>query len=672
MSTGSNFKKSLFRKLLARVKSIDMYGKNISLTYDGDDKYRTYIGGVSSIFVGSIIITYVVYLFYIMLYKHDTNISTTSSIDDIFNEVNIHKPGESKFDFAISFIANGVDYMQDPTAFTIDFNQVIQEWNSTSEDASFTRTKTPITLEKCGTTNFKFNNQAEVKRIGVDEYYCPTISDYSVAGSFYAESFHYLELKIQKCTGSASCKSDTDINNIMKESRFNLALVNSIVNFDDYKKPIQQVIDDGNFWELTPGIRKKSDLFIRYNLGTFEDDYFQLGFETTHDFYQVIDTTERFETESSSGDVLSLYFRLDKSTNEYERKIFSFGELLGLAGGFYGALLTIGSIFISVFSDRLYIGAVLGRIYKIDTSNAKAPFGNMSNLHQSESQDVATRNLPSSIIDSQSYSSSRNNIRETSKDQDIPEQDQENLKKKKLLEKCENNMKARRPFSYGYCHIIQNFLCCIACRSKRKIFKTPNLQRHAYFTIGKHKLTQELDCITLIKTIKQLKILTQVLLTKEQKFLIKYQRQNIINSASSDSSDEVQKGQPRRNHVQMVGMERVRKQSVEGFKISKVIEELKRKRLDDVDIRIIKGIFKDKKVMKEESGVDAINLSEMNTLEPRVTKNQEEIKKDLSFDRNSKKNLAINQISQIYYPMSPISNNKHSNHDNSLTFMKIT
>ena len=78
---------------------------------------------------------------------------------------------------------------------------------------------------------------------------------------------------------------------------------------------------------------------------------------------------DRIETETDDGDILSLYFRIDKVSDTYERKIFSLGELLGLAGGFYGALLTIGSFFLSVFSDKLFIGAVLRRIYQIENKD---------------------------------------------------------------------------------------------------------------------------------------------------------------------------------------------------------------------------------------------------------------------------------------------------------------
>ncbi|CAI2387840.1 unnamed protein product [Moneuplotes crassus] len=639
-------KKSLMTKLFDKIKSIDMYGKDISLTYDGDDKYRTYIGGVSSLFVGSIIITYVVYLFYIMFYKQDTSVATTGSINDIFNDVKVHKPAQNKFDFAISLVANGVDYIQDTTAFTVELNQVVQEWDSTSQDASFTRTKTPLTFEKCGTTNFNYDNVAEVQRIGIDDFYCPTSDNYSVAGSFYAKSFHYLELKVKKCTGSASCKTDAAINTIMADSRFSLALVNSLVNFDNYGDPIEQIIDDGNYWELTAGFRKKSDLFIRYNVGNFEDEYFQLGFESQKDFYQVIDTKDRFEAESSSGDVLSIYFRVDKATSEYGRKIFSLGELMGLAGGFYGSLLTIGSFFITVFADKLYVAALLGRIYKIDTNVEKEHLTGKTKVNPIEQKDLYSKDSPSSMADSKALKF-RDNL-ETCKQEMGEDPEWNNTERNKLLEKCEKSMKERRPFTYGYYSIFQHFMCCVSCKGDKKIRRRPELRRHAYFNVGKDKLARELDCVTLIKAIKQLKILTQVLLSREQKFLIKYQRQNIIPSASSGSSDDEKNViQENKNGKKGYDGYQSRNHSKEHEDITQIIQAFRNKDLDDVDLRIINGIFRKESIDKNETKV--VSPKNANKL---VSQSLEELKKGSDSDRNMP-NLEINQLEQVYYGTPP-------------------
>ena len=153
----------------------------------------------------------------------------------------------------------------------------------------------------------------------------------------------------------------------MKEVRFSMSVVNTLVDLQDYKEAIKYIIDDGLFWELVPGIRKKTDVFIRENGAAFEDGYIQLGFPTEFSFYQVDSSVHNFEAEPSSGDILSIYFRYDKTTDIYERKIYSLGEVLGQAGGFYGALLGIGSVLIFIFSERLFVSSVLKKIYQIDT-----------------------------------------------------------------------------------------------------------------------------------------------------------------------------------------------------------------------------------------------------------------------------------------------------------------
>ena len=91
-----------------------------------------------------------------------------------------------------------------------------------------------------------------------------------------------------------------------------MAIINTIVDLKSYDNPIQYVIDDGFYWELVAGIRKKTDIFIRHNQASFEDNYIQLGFPTEKEFYQVVDSESRFESESTDGDMLTLYLRFDK------------------------------------------------------------------------------------------------------------------------------------------------------------------------------------------------------------------------------------------------------------------------------------------------------------------------------------------------------------------------
>ena len=171
----------------------------------------------------------------------------------------------------------------------------------------------------------------------------------------------------------------------MKDSKFSMAILNTVIDMKNYKNPIQHMIDDGLFWELTPNMRKKTNVFIRKNEATFEDSFIQLGFPKEENFYQVINTKDSFEAETSKGDVLAIYLRFDKTSDIYERKIYSLGELIGQAGGFYGALIGFGSLLLFIFSERLFVSAILEKIYQIDTWQEYERLDkNLKSKHQKE------------------------------------------------------------------------------------------------------------------------------------------------------------------------------------------------------------------------------------------------------------------------------------------------
>ena len=163
----------------------------------------------------------------------------------------------------------------------------------------------------------------------------------------------------------------------MKNSRFLLAIENTVVNMKDYRNGVQKIVEDGLYWELVPTLRKKSDVFIRKNEVSFEDAYVQLGFPYEEEFYQVVEHSESFETESDEGEILNVYFRMDKVSDIYERQVYSFAELIGQAGGFYGALLAFSTLIISMITNRLFIGSILRKIYQIDTWQERVRYENL-------------------------------------------------------------------------------------------------------------------------------------------------------------------------------------------------------------------------------------------------------------------------------------------------------
>ena len=76
------------------------------------------------------------------------------------------------------------------------------------------------------------------------------------------------------------------------------------------------------------------------------DDYVQYGQSTQKNFYQVANTKEQIELETN-GQLASVYFRFDPQYDIYERRIYSFGELLGQIGGLFQIILMIGMIIVN-------------------------------------------------------------------------------------------------------------------------------------------------------------------------------------------------------------------------------------------------------------------------------------------------------------------------------------
>ena len=107
---------------------------------------------------------------------------------------------------------------------------------------------------------------------------------------------------------------------------------------------------------------------------------------------------------------------------------------------------------------------------------------------------------------------------------------------------------------------------------------------HVYFDVGQEKLQEELDWVTIIKSIRRLKILTQLLLTKKQKFLMKFQRNDVIDSSSTGTSDEGQL-----NIIELMKSKNIKHKEIVNRKINNNIASFDNMELKDIDLRIIKG-----------------------------------------------------------------------------------
>ena len=75
--------KGMLVKLMKLFRIFDLFGKNINLTYNGSDKFKTSWGGMASIILLSFLVAYVIYLLNSLISKSNPRISKATLLKDI-------------------------------------------------------------------------------------------------------------------------------------------------------------------------------------------------------------------------------------------------------------------------------------------------------------------------------------------------------------------------------------------------------------------------------------------------------------------------------------------------------------------------------------------------------------------------------------------------------------
>ena len=65
-----------------RFKSVDLFGQQVGLTWQGDDQYKTSVGASLSWLIMLVMIAYTIFRLYFMVNRLNPNISKTSLIRD--------------------------------------------------------------------------------------------------------------------------------------------------------------------------------------------------------------------------------------------------------------------------------------------------------------------------------------------------------------------------------------------------------------------------------------------------------------------------------------------------------------------------------------------------------------------------------------------------------------
>ena len=116
-----------------QVTRYDIYAKTITFTYNGKDTYNTFIGGITTLSIMSVMLVYGINLFLIMINRKGTNSSINTTINDLNNDQEVLNLGNTTFEFGINFgyNVNGeyISFQQNDSYFTLYIAQKYEEVN---------------------------------------------------------------------------------------------------------------------------------------------------------------------------------------------------------------------------------------------------------------------------------------------------------------------------------------------------------------------------------------------------------------------------------------------------------------------------------------------------------------------------------------------------------------
>jgi hypothetical protein len=158
----------------------------------------------------------------------------------------------------------------------------------------------------------------------------------------------------------------------LKATELKLAISNAYFDTGDYSDPVNYYLDDELRWRLLPGYKLSKYIQLQHNEADVYDSAFPFVSATEYEFFtadKVIEKIEYDDLTASADEVFEIRFRLDSINHNYERRVFSLSDMMGLIGGVFEVLLVTGSFLVGFISRKMFSAAILNKLYCVDDIN---------------------------------------------------------------------------------------------------------------------------------------------------------------------------------------------------------------------------------------------------------------------------------------------------------------
>ena len=190
--------------------------------------------------------------------------------------------------------------------------------------------------------------------------------DFLLGGSDISDEYNYISIQLSKWTNQSYCQNQTEIDSKISELTVHFGITSYFFDIEDYEDPLKIFIDDDIYLFAEPDYKK--EYFVRIKQDQAIDDLDILSFSSIKEYIYYSIGSSRYDFRRIHADNIfaDLNIELDSKYTKTERKVYKFEELFGDIGGTIGILTLIGSLFVGVFSEKLYISDTICDIYYVN------------------------------------------------------------------------------------------------------------------------------------------------------------------------------------------------------------------------------------------------------------------------------------------------------------------
>ena len=133
------------------IKNRDMYAKQITFTYKGEESFKTFFGGAISLLITAIVIIFGVQRFIVMINRTDASTTFNKSVNSLSDSSYTIDLSQYSFYFALELKYNNKNLLMDSSYFTVSM-EVLEE------DSLGNSKSTIIPYDYCSKTSYSFDS----------------------------------------------------------------------------------------------------------------------------------------------------------------------------------------------------------------------------------------------------------------------------------------------------------------------------------------------------------------------------------------------------------------------------------------------------------------------------------------------------------------------------------